>query len=439
MKLNNIAEKPFKVISYILLTFIGSYLTTMSFNVAFTTTLICTWICMMPRLEFEKFSFKDKIPKVFIKFDIPNNLLKIVPIAMGLVFCVQESSGSPLIYNSNLNIIIYLLPLIVGCLHYFIYNKYKNEQDWAMPFFVSILIVLGSQFVVGDFGDFIKNIFPQFIENSVPNIYLSWLLLLQIAIVYGIYRLLSIIIASRYICITILGILFTIFAYMQNIYHSVLSLDFKPNDMLKIKEFIALMSILHKDNMDTVKIISALAVIIIIGAFACGLSKKASVYSFKIRAKSFVCGGIVILITFLCLNTVYKNVTFDQYRTDYGFVSYIVHNLNQKNTFSEKLQKEIQAEVIAMEQAAQEKEETQSKEEEDPYADFTVPPATEPTQAPVQQQNPHADYTVPPAPEPTQAPIQQDPHADFTVPPAPEPTQAPAQPQQNPHADFTIS
>lgn len=448
MKLNDISSKPFKVITYILLTFIGSYLTTLNTEVAFISTLVCVWICMMPRLKYEEFSFKDKIPEFFVKFDLPNNVLKILPVFLTFIFCTQQSATTPVIQDSNFNFFIYFFPVIIGCLHYFIYNKYENEQDWAMPLIVSFIIVIGSQFVVGDFPEFAKNIFP-FLTDSTPNIYLSWLLLLQIAIVYAVFRVLSIVIASRSVCLIIVGAIFTIFAYMQNIYSSIIGLNFKPNDVIKFKEFFALLSILHKDNIDMAKIAPAIAVIIIIGMVATLLGKNTSIYAFKIRMKSFVCGALIIAVSILAFNSLYASVSFENYNTSTGFVSYIVHNLNKKNTFSKELQDKINTEIIAMEQASAEKEEN-SQSEGDPNADFTVPPAqsydpsASPTPSPNNSGNQaeddmFADFTVPQQQTPVETePQENDMFADFTVPAQTNSYIENQEPETQMFADFTV-
>jgi hypothetical protein len=390
---------PFKVFSYVLLTFLGSFFTTMNIEVSVIATLICVWICMMPRLKYEEFTFKDKLPKFLIKSDLPNNIIKLLPIALFFMFCSQKSVETPAIAGSGLNFIIYFIPMIFGCLHYFIYNKYENEQDWAMPLITSFLIVIGCQFVVGDFSEFVK-IFSA-TEIVTNGIYYSWLLLLQVAIVYAIFRILSIVVASRSFCLLIVGLLFTAFAYIQNLYNNILHLDFKPNDIIKFKEFFALLSILHKDNIDISKIAPAVAVLIVIGLVTTLLGKNASTYSFKIRLKSFLCGCLLIAISFVSLNILYPNQTFERYNTNAGFVTYIVHNLNKQNTFSAELQNKINAEIIAMEQTSTEQEGTANQDAND-HSDFTVPQNQPSNDTPAQttvveqpQTNMFADFTVP--------------------------------------------
>ena len=192
MKLDQIKKEPVKIVSYLVLTLLFTYLITGGIMPALTTTCLCAWICMMPRLHYENSTYKEKLPQFLIKGDFINKLVSIIiPVILAVIYMISFSASNSIFQSPIQNMLIIATPILLSVIHYIIVKKSENVYDWITPLITSFLTVIGVEFISGNLGQMFANLSPQ-----TANISYFWAFIMEVFFVYGVFRVLSIILAA---------------------------------------------------------------------------------------------------------------------------------------------------------------------------------------------------------------------------------------------------
>lgn len=348
MKLDNFKNSPISIISFIALTFLFSYLIIGNLEIAGVTTVLSTWIFMMPRLTFENSTYKDKLPKFLKKGDIINKILSIlIPLVFWGFYAVSMQNAT-LFTNPLFGLLFVIMPIIPAAVQYFILTHSDSSVDWVCPFVMAILTFLASEFVSGNLVNMFKCMFPFFFGNPIVITQL-WSILLEILTIYAVYRIVSIIIPSRTLAAMFTSLLWLFFAIVQNVYIAKVGVTFKFADIFSIKEFIATLKVLFISNgLPVSLLIQGVGLLAAITIIIFTLNKWATIYDFKERLRGFVVGIAVFATCIFCFGFTRSYATKNQLDIYKGTSSTLISEFGQKNTFSESFQEAIDKEMIDM-------------------------------------------------------------------------------------------
>ena len=380
MRLNNIKNEPVKIISYAILTFLLFYFTIGNILSSLGFTALSMWFCTMPRLEHENSCYKDKLPKFLAKKDLINKIIGIfIPLLFSIVFIMTQSSATTIFESPLRATLMFAVPLLISVIHGIILNKYQYEWDWITPFIMSILVVLGVEFVLGNLGDYIKGLFPLFF-GGVTDLGILWTFLLQVFAVYAFYRIISVLIPGRTISMFVTALTFLLIAFVHYMFMTHIGKPFFIGELFQIKQAVALIKIVIVENFDVTYIIKAGGTLLFITIVSFLLNRETSVYNIPTRFKSFCCGILVLAVVILFSNNFYSggiNMPTNCEKT-YGYTYYMMNNITEKNTYDEELQKKIEetAKELFSKDEDGKKEETPNNtnqaEGADDHSDFTI-------------------------------------------------------------------
>ena len=340
MKLDQIKKEPVKIVSYLVLTLLFTYLITGGIMPALATTCLCAWICMMPRLHYEDSTYKEKLPQFLIKGDFINKLVSIIiPVILAVIYMISFSASNSIFQSPIQNMLIIATPILLSVIHYIIVKKSENVYDWITPLITSFLTVIGVEFISGNLGQMFANLSPQ-----TANISYFWAFIMEVFFVYGVFRVLSIILAARTLAMGVTSFLFIGFAVLNGIMVSQLGTTFKVAEIIDFKHTIAMMKILIENKLDTTMIAMAVGTLAIIVLIAYLLSKKSTLYNLVKRAKSCICGVAILLIVIFGSSLLTQNATIYNPELNYGYIYSTMTNIGAKNTYSENFEKMIQEE-----------------------------------------------------------------------------------------------
>ena len=348
MKLDNFKNSPISIISFIALTFLFSYLIIGNLEIAGVTTVLSTWIFMMPRLTFENSTYKDKLPKFLKKGDIINKILSILIPLIFWGFYAVSMQNATLFTNPLFGLLFVIMPIIPAAVQYFILTHSDSSVDWVCPFVMAILTFLASEFVSGNLVNMFKCMFPFFFGNPIVITQL-WSILLEILTIYAVYRIVSIIIPSRTLAAMFTSLLWLFFAIVQNVYIAKVGVTFKFADIFSIKEFIATLKVLFISNgLPVSLLIQGVGLLAAITIIIFTLNKWATIYDFKERLRGFVVGIAVFATCIFCFGFTRSYATKNHLDIYKGTSSTLISEFGQKNTFSESFQEAIDKEMIDM-------------------------------------------------------------------------------------------
>lgn len=345
MRLNDIKQEPIKIISYVLLTLLLFYFAIGDIMQTITMTILCMWMCMMPRLTHEQSFYKNKLPKFLFKKDLINKIIRVViPFIFATVYIYQTSAtNTGVILKTAL---ILTIPFVASIIHYIIFNKYESEFDWLMPITCSILTVLAIEFTTGNLTNLFKNLFPMFFGLNI-NINILWAFLIQILIVYSVFRILSILLPGRTLSMAVTSLIFIVFGVIQHYYTEILGMPFRVMDLFNIKEEIALLKILVTENLDITYLAIAGGIWILIVIVAFLFSKGSTTYDMPTRMKSMLCGILILIATFVISTNFYITLpqTEKPINEEYGYTFFMINNIGTKSEFTEEWQQKIKTEA----------------------------------------------------------------------------------------------
>ena len=366
MRLNDIKQEPLKIISYIIMTLLLSYFTVGDIMISITLTVLSMWFCMMPRLTYENSFYKNKMPKFLFKFDLINKLISIlIPLIFATVLIVQSASKGLWTESPLKSILIIGCPLFVSIVHNLIYSKYEKEADWLMPIIASFITIFGTEFITGNLGNYIKNLFPFVFGNKVTDIYVLWTFLMQFFIVYGIFRVLSIVLPARGFAMSVTSLLCFALAFLNRMCEMSTGMPFRVMEFLDIKRIIAFIKMIVVENYDVLFIIKCIAIFAIIVILAYTFSKKSSPYEIHTRFKSFLCGvGVLCLAVFMTV-IVFRTTLCDvpNCEKQYGIIYYTANTTAEKNTYSEEFESKLKIEIDKLFPPEEEKKPTENTED----------------------------------------------------------------------------
>ena len=350
MRLNEIKSEPLRIIAYIVFTLTLFYLSLGDILPAVTMTFLCMWMCMMPRLTHENSEYKNKLPKFLFKKDFINKFVRIfIPLVLGGLYFYEFMGSSTTAKNPTMAIVMLAIPFVVSLFHHLILSKYENECDWIMPFVCSTLTIIGVEFLTGNIGNLFKGLFPMFFGMQM-DLNILWAFMMQIIIVYSIFRILSVILPGRTLAISVVSLIFILFGVIQHYYVAKLGMVFNLFDLINIKDEIALLKILVTENLDVVYLIKAGAIWIFITMVAFLFSKKSSVYSIPVRFKSMICGIVVLAATIVAFSSFKASLPapVQPVENTYGFTFYSMCNIGAKSEFSDEWKDKILKERCAL-------------------------------------------------------------------------------------------
>lgn len=380
LRLNDIKQEPLKIISYIIMTFLLSYFTTGNIMTAITLTILSMWFCMMPRLTHEKSFYKEKLPKLLIKHDLINKIISIlIPLILSIILIIQYMSQNIWFETPVKSALLTITPLFISIMHYIIFNKCKNEFDWLMPIVVSVVTVFGTEFLVGNLGNYIKNLFPFIFGKQITDIAILWTFLMQVFIVYGIFRLISIIFPGRGLSMSITSLFCFILAFLNHMCELSTGLPFRIKEMLNFKEIVAFIKLIIKENYEVTYIIKCIAIFALVIILTYIFGKKSSRYEIHTRFKSFLCGiGVLCIAVFMSVTLFRADLsTVKNCNKTYGLIYYTANTVEQTNEYSEEWKAKIQQEVDKI--FPPEEEKTESGENSENTANETEKPTNEQT------------------------------------------------------------
>lgn len=380
MRLNNIKNEPVKIISYAILTFLLFYFTIGNILSSLGFTALSMWFCTMPRLEHENSCYKDKLPKFLAKKDLINKIIRIfIPLLFSIVFIMMQSSATKIFESPLMATLMFAVPLLISIIHGVILNKYQYEWDWITPFIMSILVVLGVEFVLGNLGDYIKGLFPAFF-GGVTDLGVLWTFLLQVFAVYAFYRIISILIPGRTISMFVTSLTFLLIAFVHYMFMTHIGKPFFIGELFQIKQAVALIKIVIVENFDITHIIKAGGTLLFITIASFLMNRETSTYNIPTRFKSFCCGVLVLAVVILFSNNFYNggiNIPENCEKT-YGYTYYMMNNITQKNTYDEELQKKIEETTKELFSKDKDKEKSETPVDAnqpdgaDDHSDFTI-------------------------------------------------------------------
>ena len=379
MRLNNIKNEPIKIVSYAILTFLLFYFTIGNILSSIGFTALSMWFCTMPRLEHENSCYKNKLPKFLVKKDLINKIISIfIPLVLSILFIATQSSATKVFESSLLSVLMFAVSLTISVIHGIVLNKYKYEWDWITPFIISIIIIFGVEFVVGNLNNYIKGLFPMFFGGTI-DLGILWTFLLQVFTVYAFYRIISVLIPGRTISMFVTALVFLLIGFVHYMFMTHINKPFLIGELFQIKQAVALIKIVIVENFDVTYIIKTCGTLLFTTVLAYFLNRETSVYNIPTRFKSFCCGILVLAVVILFSNNFYSggiNKPVDCEKT-YGYTYYMMNNITQKNIYDEELQKKIDETAKELFSKDDEKEEKPAGEEnqaptEDEHADFTI-------------------------------------------------------------------
>lgn len=380
MRLNNIKNEPVKIVSFAILTFLLFYFTIGNILTSLGFTTLSMWFCTMPRLEHEDSCYKDKLPKFLAKKDFINVIIRVlIPLLFSVIFVMTQASSTTIFESSLKAMLMFAVPLLISIIHGFVLNKYKYEWDWITPFVMSILVVLGVEFVLGNLGDYFKGLFPIFF-GGVTDVGVLWTFLLQVFAVYAFYRIISVLIPGRTISMFVTAFVFLLIAFVHYMFITHIGKPFFIGELFQIKQAVALIKIVIVENFDVTYIIKAGGTLLFITVVSFLLNKETSIYNIPTRFKSFCCGILVLAVVILFSNNFYNGGinTPENCEKTYGYTYYMMNNLTEKNTYDEELQKKIEetAKELFSKEEDKEKSETPADTKQtdaaDDHSDFTI-------------------------------------------------------------------
>lgn len=346
MKLDNFKNSPISIVSFIVLTFLFSYLIIGNLEIAGVTTILSTWIFMMPRLTFENSMYQKKLPNFLKKGDFLNKIIGVlIPIIFWGIYAFTMQNAT-LFTNPWLGLAFVIMPIIPAGVQYAILTRSDSATDWVCPFVMAILTFFASEFLAGTLGTMFQAMFP-FIFKSPIVITQLWSILLEILTIYAFYRIVSILIPSRTISATFTTLLWMFIGVLQNVYMSTIGMSFKISDVFKIKQFIASLKILFLNNgLPASLIVQAVGLVAAITIIVFVLNKWSTVYDFKERLRGWVVGVAVFATCVFCFG--YTNVYANKNNLDvYKGISFnLITEFNQKNEFPESFMELVNQEMI---------------------------------------------------------------------------------------------
>lgn len=348
MRLNNIKQEPLKIISYIIMTFFLLYFTVGDITMTFALTILNMWFCMMPRLTHEKSFYKEKMPKFLLKHDLINIIISIfIPLILSIVLIVKFASQNLWFESPIKSILLIVSPLFVSIIHYLIFRKCKNEFDWLMPIVVSIVTVFGTEFIAGNFGNYIKNLFPFIFGNKITDIAVLWTFLIQFFIVYGTFRMISIIFPARGLSMSVTSLIYFIIAFLNRMCEMSTGMPFRVRELLHFKEFVAFIKIILKENYEVTYVIKCIAVFALVIFLTYIFGKKSSPYEIHTRFKSFLCSiGVLCVSVFISVIMFRSSLGMvENCNKTYGLIYYTTNTVELQNSYSEEWLNKIQTEA----------------------------------------------------------------------------------------------
>ena len=346
MKLDNFKNSPISIVSFIVLTFLFSYLIIGNLEIAGVTTILSTWIFMMPRLTFENSMYQKKLPNFLKKGDFLNKIIGVlIPIIFWGIYAFTMQNAT-LFTNPWLGLAFVIMPIIPAGVQYAILTRSDSATDWVCPFVMAILTFFASEFLAGTLGTMFQAMFPFIFKNPIVITQL-WSILLEILTIYAFYRIVSILIPSRTISAMFTTLLWMFIGVLQNVYMSTIGMSFKISDVFKIKQFIASLKILFLNNgLPASLIVQAVGLVAAITIIVFVLNKWSTVYDFKERLRGWVVGVAVFATCVFCFG--YTNVYANKNNLDvYKGISFnLITEFNQKNEFPESFMELVNQEMI---------------------------------------------------------------------------------------------
>ena len=341
MKLNNFKQCPLSILSFLFLTLFSSYLITASVEIAVVTTVLSTWICLMPRLTHENALYK--LPKFLSNHDMINKIISgLVPICL-LVVYANSVKSSTVFGNSIIGLLLICIPFVFAFVQYLLIKNGANSSDLIIPFATAIFSFIATQIITGTFVSTIKMMFPFFFGMSVSPIQL-WGIFFEILFIYGLYGIFSLIIPSRTASATITSFFVVLFSLFQKLYAVNFGFSFKISDITsvdKLKRFVAILKILFTENIQTTVLIIAVLSIVIITLIVKWLGNWSTTYNLVKRFKQFAISALSIALCILGFNFMisFSQTTSQPLYAGPAFVLY-TESKNQ-NTFSEDIEQKI--------------------------------------------------------------------------------------------------
>lgn len=336
MKLDNFKNSPISIISFIALSFLFSYLIIGNLEIAGVTTILSTWIFMMPRLTHENSTYKDKLPKFLFKGDLVNKVLSwIIPLIFWGVYAVSMQSET-LFENPMFGLLFVIMPIIPAGVQYFVLTHSDSPVDWVSAFATAIFTFFGAEFINVGLGTTVSSMFP-FLSNSPVIITQLWSILLEILLIYAFYRIVSIIIPSRTLASLGTTLVWIFIAMTQKLYITTFGYAFKIGDIFNIKQFIETVKALYLgSNMPAALMVQGLGLVAAITIAIFMLNKWTTIYDFKERTKGLVVGIAVLAVAIFAFGFTNNYAGKNNLTTYKGTGLSLISTVGQKNEVSDK-------------------------------------------------------------------------------------------------------
>lgn len=192
--------------------------------------------------------------------------------------------------------------------------------------------------------------------------------MVQIFIIYGLYKIFSIIIPSRTFATSFVSLLFIGTSYFDKIMIDKTGFNFKIAEILDFKNTVAMFKILLTDNFNVSFAIIAVGLFVAIFCISLFMHKKASTYTLSKRFKGFLI-GIAILVSCFVVTNYFPKTSFYKSNKNYGYTYNTLMHATEKNKYSDEFVSEISEEAKKLFDKDKTNEET-TKEDENWMEDF---------------------------------------------------------------------